>query len=187
MDPVAQSALDRRRIGPRWPIDVTSQVVGFAASDVAESPIVNAVHQFDEGRTIANLESHIQTKFVLRAFANFDDLEGARNINSDRLLEINMLPCSDDCLQVMGMVVGWSRDHDRIDFLRGGDPVVRIRTDKKLRGVQCRVAFSLLHFVEVLAGGVELVLEQVTQRNHACAARVHKIGRVLGPAATATQ
>ena len=154
MNPVAQSALDRRRIGPRWPIDVTSQIMGFAASDGAESPIVNAVHKFHERRTIADLESHIQTQFVLRPFANFDDFECARHINSDRLLEINMLPCSDDCLQVMGMVVRWSRDHDSIDFLRGGDPVVCIRTDKKLRGVECGVTFPLLHIVEVFARGV---------------------------------
>ena len=161
--------------------------MGFAASDVAESPIMNAVHKFHKGRTVADLESHIQTEFVLRPFANFDDFECARDVNSYRLLKINMLPCSDDCLQVMGMVVGWSSYDDRVHFLGSCNPLVGIRSFKKLCSVQRCITFPLLQVVKMLARDVQLVLEHVSQCDHAGAPRIDKVGRILSSSTTATQ
>ena len=44
VNPVAQTFLDGRRIGPGWPFDVACQIVRFAADNIADRPIVDALH-----------------------------------------------------------------------------------------------------------------------------------------------
>lgn len=69
--------------------------MGLAANNIAERAIVNAINHFKKFGAIADLDSHVETQFVLGAFADFNDLERTRDVNRDGLLEIIMLPGSD--------------------------------------------------------------------------------------------
>ena len=44
INPVAQTFLDGRRIGPGWPFDVACQIVRFAADNIADRPVVETLH-----------------------------------------------------------------------------------------------------------------------------------------------
>jgi len=146
--------------------------VGLSTNDVSESPIVNTVHQFYKRRAIPDLESHVEAQLSVRMFANFDHLECAGDVNSYRLLQINVLLGVDDGLQMLGMIIGRSRDNDRIHFLGIRNSLVRVGTYKELGSVQRCIAFCLLHLVEMLAGDVQLILEHIAQGDHASAERL---------------
>ena len=106
--------------------------MSLAANDVAESTIVNTVHQLYKRRAVADLESHVKAQLRVGAFANFHHLECTRNIHGHRLFQINMLLAGDGGLQMLRMVVGWSSDHYGIHFLGSCNPLIRIGPHKKL-------------------------------------------------------
>src|SRR2546429_7534069 len=66
VDPVAQALLNRRCIGPGRPVDVASQIMRFAASHRAQGSVMDALDQLNKRRTIADLESHVETEFSFR-------------------------------------------------------------------------------------------------------------------------
>jgi hypothetical protein len=89
--------------------------------------------------------------------------------------------------QMLWMKIGRRGNNDRVNFLRRGNLLRSIRTDKKLRSVQSGEAFRLLDLIEVGVGLVELVLEKVAERYNASAASVDHIRRILGAAAAAAK
>ena len=185
--PVPQPALGRRGVGPGGAIDVPGEVVGFTADDVAQRALVDAAHQLDEGRAVADLESHVQTHLALGAFANLDDTFRAGDVDRHRLLQIHVLAGGNGGFEVLRMEVGWRRDDNRVHLLGGSESLVGARADEELLRIQRREPFRLLHLIEMRARGVELVWEQVGQRYDASAAGVHQIRRVFRAATPAAE
>ena len=61
INPIAQPQLDRRSVRTRRTLEIASQIVSFATHDGSKSTIMDAIDQFDERRTVANLEADIKT------------------------------------------------------------------------------------------------------------------------------
>src|SRR5215472_18652283 len=78
-------------------------------------------------------------------------------------------------------------DDDGIHFFGGSNFVKGIRAEEELLGVDGAIAFGLLQLVEVSAGGIELVLKQVCERDDTRAAGVDQIRGVFGAAPAATE
>src|SRR5438067_1064007 len=116
----------------------------FAANNVAEGTIVDALHQFDKRRTIADLESYIQAQLALRTLANFDHFQYPGNIYPHRLFHVNMLSGGHYCFQMPGMVIRWCSDNYGVDILCACNLSVSVGTDEQLRSIDGRVAFALL-------------------------------------------
>ena len=112
--PISQAMLGWRRVGPGRPVNVAGEIVGLSADNFTERAIMDAPHHFDERRTIANLESDIETELAFRTFADFDHFQCARNIDSNGLFEVDMLSGGNDGFQMLGMVIGGSSDYDRV-------------------------------------------------------------------------
>ena len=132
VDPVAQTPLGGRSVGPRWAIDVAGEVVRFAANDVSERAIVDAADELNEGRTVANLESDIQAELAFGALADFDDAQRARDVHRHRLFEIDVLAGGYDGFKMLRMKVRRRGDHDGIDFLGVRDLLVCVGAEEKL-------------------------------------------------------
>ena len=160
----------------------------FAADNISDCPVVNALHKLHERGTIANLESHIQTEFAFRALANLDHLQCAGHVHGDGLLHIDMFSRADDGFQMLRMIIGGRGDHYCVHFFGGRHLLISLGANENLRSVNRCVALALLHLVEMFLGVVQLILEHVGQRDNASAAGVNHIRCVLGaPTATAEQ
>jgi hypothetical protein len=61
VNPVAQAQLDWRSARTRRTFEIASQIVSFAAHDSSKRAVMDAIDQFDERRTIPNLEADIKT------------------------------------------------------------------------------------------------------------------------------
>src|SRR3984893_13832058 len=94
---------------------------------------------------------------IMDAPAHFDRLQCARNINSDGLFEIDVFSCGHDGFQMLRMVIRRSGDYDGVQFLGPSDLLIRVGAKEELRRVDRGVTFILLDFVEVCAGGIELI------------------------------
>jgi hypothetical protein len=160
-NPVAQPLLHGRGVGPIGPVKVPAVVVSQAASDLADCAVMDAARQLHYGRRHANLKSHVETQLALRLLADANDVMGAGNVHGHRLLAIDVLAGLHDRLEMLRMEVGRSGDKNEIHFFRGGDFLVSVGAFKELCGVEGRVSFRLLDFVEVLAGRLQLVAEQI--------------------------
>src|SRR5215467_1339673 len=90
VNPIAQTAFDGRRVWPRGPVNVGGPVVGFARNDFAERACMDAADHFNKGRTLANLEPHVEVQLSIDAFADFKDFHCAGNVDGYRLLKINV-------------------------------------------------------------------------------------------------
>ena len=104
----------------------------FAADNIADRPIVYALHQFHERGAIANLKSHIQAEFAFRALADLDHLQRAGHVHSYRFLDIDMLSGSDDCFQVLRMIKGRRGDDHCVHFFRGCHLLKSVRANEDL-------------------------------------------------------
>src|SRR5215472_16666468 len=184
VQPVAKTALGRRSVWPRWAVDISGQVVSFAANDFAESTGMNAANHFDKGWTIADLKANVEAQFSFGALADVDDFFRAGHVDSHGLLEINVLGPSDSGLEVLRMKIRGRSDNDRVDFFGGGDFVKSVRANKELRRVDGAEALSPLYPVEVCASGVELIRKHIRERDDACSAGVDQIRGVLSAAPT---
>lgn len=72
-----------------------------------------------------------------------------------------MLAGGDHCFQMLGMIIRRCRDHHRIHFSGICDLLIGFRPLEDLRRGDLRVAFGLLHVVEMFAGRVESILKHV--------------------------
>src|SRR5215472_12324773 len=187
VQPVAKTALGRRSVWPRWAVDISGQVVSFAANDFAESTGMNAANHFDKGWTIADLKANVEAQFSFGALADVDDFFRAGHVDSHGLLEINVLGPSDSGLEVLRMKIRGRSDNDRVDFFGGGDFVKSVRANKELRRVDGAEALSLLYLVELCPSGVKLVLKHVGESDDARAAGIDKIRGILGAAPAAAK
>src|SRR5437870_13923527 len=88
---------------------------------------------------------------------------------------------------MQGMIIGWRRDYDGVQFFGGRDLLVGVGTYKELRHVDSGIAFGLLGVVEVRPRVVELVLKQIGQCNNTSAFGIDEVRRVLGAASAATK
>ena len=159
----------------------------FAANDVAERTVVDPADEFHEGRAVANLEADVEAELAFGALADFNDAQRAGDVHSYRLFEIDMLTRSNGAFQVLRMIVGRRGDNDGIDFLGVRELLVSVGAEKKLRRVDGGVAFGLLELIEVGPCGIELIAEEVGQRDHARIARIDEIGRVFRAASAAAE
>src|SRR5438045_343028 len=158
VDPVAQTFLNGRCIGPGWTINVASQIVRFAADNTPKGSAMDALNQFNERGTIANLETHIQTEFALGAFASLDHLQRAGHVHGDGLLEVDVLSASDDGFQMLWMIIRRRSNHYGVHLFGGSHLLIGFGANKNLRRVNCRVALALLHIIEMFFGVVQLLL-----------------------------
>ena len=147
----------------------------FAANDVADGASVNALDELDERRAIADLEADVEAELAFDALADFDDFLSAGHVNGNGLFEIDMLAACDDGVQMMGMVVRRRGHDDSVDFFGRRNLVVGIWTDEELRTIQGGIPFALLHLVKVGASSVELVLEEIGQRDDASPTGINEV------------
>ena len=120
---------------------------------------MDAADEFDKGRAVTDLESHVETELALGALPDLEDAFRAGDINGHGFFQVHVLARGHGGVEVLRMEVGWRRDDKRVHLLRGGDLLVGARTDKELPRIQRRVPFRLLNLIEVCVGSVELVLE----------------------------
>ena len=119
------------------------------------------------------MKPDIQAHFSIGALANLEDSLGARHVDGNWLLKIHMLSASDRGFEMLRVKVRGSRYDDCIHYFACGDLLIGVRTHEKLlRGNRC-VAFCGLDFVKMVASCVELILEQVAERDNARASRVN--------------
>src|SRR2546422_711901 len=104
--PIPQTALRGRGVGPGGPIDVTGQIIGFRADDIAQRALVDTADQLDKGRAVADLESHVQAELALGALPNLDDAFRAGDIHRHRFFQVHVLARGDHGVEVLGMEVG---------------------------------------------------------------------------------
>src|SRR5215475_7725087 len=58
--PISKAQLDRRGVWSRRAIEISGQIVGFAADDPAQRAVVNSLYHLYKWRTIADLKAYIQ-------------------------------------------------------------------------------------------------------------------------------
>src|SRR5207245_9888460 len=127
VQPVADAALRGRRVRPSRPVDVSRQVVRFGADNLAERSGVNAAHHFYKGRTVADLESHVQAQFAFGALADFHHFLRAGNVHGDGLFEIDMLAGGDPGFEVWRMKIGTRGEYGSIRLLGSRNLGIRVR------------------------------------------------------------
>src|SRR2546426_5520176 len=87
---------------------------GFAADNVAQRTLVDAADQFDKGRAVADLESHVQAELALGALPKLEDAFRARYIDGHGFFQVHVLACGNDGFEMLRMEVGWRRDDQRV-------------------------------------------------------------------------
>src|ERR1700735_879941 len=116
IQPVPEPPLCFWRVQMRH-FDERTVVVCFRKRDFADSARMNAVDQFGERRSLADLESDFQAQVTLRFLADFEDALCTRNVHRHRLFAVGMFAGRDNRLQMSGMKIRWRRDYDRVQFL----------------------------------------------------------------------
>ena len=159
----------------------------FAADNVANRSVVDALHQFHKRGTISNLETHVQTEFSLGAFPDLDHLQGAGHVNGHGFLEVDVLSASNDGFQMLRMIIGRRGNHHGVYFFGGCHLLIGFRANENLRSVNCLVSLALLHLVEMLFGVLQLILEHVGQRRDSSVARIHKVRRIFCAASATSE
>ncbi len=177
IEPVADAPLGRRGVVvPR--VEERTVVIRLGETDLADTAGMEALHQFDERRSLPDLEADFQGDAALGPAAGFKHAPGARHIDGYRLLAVGVLAGRDRPFQMLRMEVRWRRDHDRVHLPGGGDLFEGARSTEDLPGIDRRAAVLLREAVEMPLGAIELVLKKIAQRCHPRARVLHHAGGV---------
>ena len=98
---------------------------------------MDALDQINKRRTIADLESHVETEFSFRTLADLDHLQGSGHVHRHGLFKIDMLSPSDDGFQVLRMIIRRRCDHHGVYLLGGRHLFEGFGTNEGLRSINC--------------------------------------------------